>query len=59
MLRNCRKSSCHIISLFLAQVARGAQHTEKTFEEGGKAEQSEYGKKTREWSKKQVWIKAL
>lgn len=52
MLKYSRKYSCHINSWFLAQVAEGTWYTDKTFEEGGKAEQSEYGKKTRECLKK-------
>lgn len=46
--------------LLPSQVAKGSQHTGRTSEEGGKAEQCEHRKKTREyWKKKKpVWIKA-
>lgn len=45
VISTCQDSQCYTI--------------DKTFEDSGKAEQSEYGKKTREWSKKkQFWIKA-
>lgn len=44
--------------LLPSQVAKGSQHTGRTSEEGGKAEQGEHRKKTREyWKKKQFELR--
>lgn len=44
--------------LLPSQVAKGSQHTGRTSEEGGKAEQCEHRKKTREyWKKKQFELR--